>query len=225
VRNDGALAVVNGRDRDGEGVVATHLFPGRGVLRGVEAYDGNHLPHWTKVRCVYHVCFRLADSVPAEKLREWEEEREAFAEMQKRGVALNDDDVQRLRYLYSENVEKYLDSGHGACLLRSDGALAVVTETLDHDDGVKYRIHAYGVMPNHVHVIVEPFDGVSLRTVVQEWKSVIGHRINRLLGRSGALWQADYYNHIIRTAREYGFQMDYVFRNNAVASWRLGCGA
>ena len=127
--------------------------------------------------------------------------------------------------LYSENVEKYLDSGHGACLLRSDGALAVVTETLNHDDGVKYRIHAYGVMPNHVHVIVEPFDGVSLRTVVQEWKSVIGHHINRLLGRSGALWQADYYNHIIRTAREYGFQMDYVFRNNVVASWRLGCCA
>ena len=27
-----------------DGAVATHGFPGRGVLYGVETYDGNHLP-------------------------------------------------------------------------------------------------------------------------------------------------------------------------------------
>ena len=246
VRSDGASPSKNVRKydgwgavatqgNDGEGAVATQVFPGRGVLQGVETYDGNHLPHWTMGHVLYHVCFRLADSVPVEKLREWQNERKAFAELRSDGASpskekaeLRSDgaspsgsDTQRLKYLYSEKIEKYLDSGYGECLLRSDGALAVVRATIKHDDGKKYHIHAYGIMPNHVHVIVELKEGFLLRDVMQEWKSVSGHRINRMLSRTGALWQPDYYNHIIRTPDEYGFQMNYVFKNNLVESWRL----
>ena len=143
------------------------------------------------------------------------------AESRSDGASPSGSDTQRLKYLYSEKIEKYLDSGYGECLLRSDGALAVVRATIKHDDGKKYHIHAYGIMPNHVHVIVELKEGFLLRDVMQEWKSVSGHRINRMLSRTGALWQPDYYNHIIRTPDEYGFQMNYVFKNNLVESWRL----
>ena len=201
-----------------QGALATHAFPGRGVLHGVEAYDGNHLPHWTMGHVLYHVCFRLADSVPAAKLREWQDERKALAKM---CASPSEADLQRFRYLHSEKMEKYLDSGHGECLLRSDGVLAVVVATIKHDDGKKYHVHAFGIMPNHAHVIVGIKEGFLLRDVMQEWKSVSGHRINRMLGRTGALWQPDYYNHIIRTPEEYEYQMNYVFKNNLVGSWRM----
>lgn len=223
-RGDGALAV-DPAFRDDEGVVATQCavatpFPGE-RLRGLRIGKGNQLPHWTVDHAVYHVCFRLADSVPAEKLAEWEAERKCFSERQKAGIALSDDDIARMRYVYSENVERYLDSGHGSCLLRSDGALAVVLDTLRHDDGAAYRLHAYGIMPNHVHVGVEPFKDASLSEIVRTWKSVSAHRINRKLGRKGELWQSDYYNHVIRTAREYAFQMKYIAGNDVLRSWRM----
>ena len=228
-RNDGALAVVPNDGSvlsvgDGGGAVVTQggiPLPGE-RLTGVEVGVGNHLPHWTIGRAIYHVCFRLFDSVPASKLAEWESERANLKLQQQAGGVLSSEEIARLKYLYSEKVEKYLDSGWGSCLLRNDGALAVVKETLLHDNGSVYHLHAYGIMPNHVHVAVEINDRQGLAQIVQAWKSVSAHRINRLLGRRGELWQADYYNHIIRTAREYAFQMEYVYRNDLLCSWRWG---
>ena len=105
---------------------------------------------------------------------------------------------------------------------RNDGALAVVRATLQHGDGADYLLHAYGIMPNHVHVGFALRPGESLSQVVQAWKSVSSHRINRLLGRKGPVWQVDYYNHVIRTAEEYRAQMDYIVRNDGVEGWRRG---
>ena len=96
-----------------------------------------------------------------------------------------------------------------------------MSEVLHHGDGREYRLHAFGIMPNHVHVIAEALPGHPFQRAVQAWKSVGAHRINRLLGRTGALWQVDRYDHVIRTAREYAFQMDYVAGNNGVCSWRV----
>ena len=44
------------------------------------------------------------------------------------------DELQRLKYLYSEKVEKYLDSGYGECVLRRDGVRDILVATLRHDD-------------------------------------------------------------------------------------------
>lgn len=56
--------------------------------------------------------------------------------------------------------------------------------------------------------------------VMQTLKSVSSHRINKQLGRRGAVWQADYYSHIIRTAEEYSHQIWYVgVKNAGVYGW------
>lgn len=196
-------------------------FPGRGLVVN-STYRGNHMPHWNVGGAVYHVSFRLADSVPQEKLREWQEARLSFRNRQLLGKALTPDEISELRRLYSANIEKYLDSGHGSCILRSDGALAVVRATLRHGDGADYLLHAYGIMPNHVHVGLALRPGGTLSRIVQAWKSVSSHRINRLVGRTGPVWQVDYYNHVIRTAEEYLAQMDYIARNDGVEGWRRG---
>jgi len=126
-----------------------HLWP------DIDAYQGEILPRWSMDHAVYHICFRLADSVPQSKLREWEMAREEFRLRQRNGEVLSDDELRELKNLYSENVEKYLDSGYGECLLRKSGVADVIVETLLHDNGKAYHLHACGIMPNHVHVIVE----------------------------------------------------------------------
>ena len=200
----------------------SYFFPGKYGLHDVDVGKGTFLPHWTTERVLYHVSFRLMDSVPASRLRAWEEERSLLAQMQKGGVVLRDTERQRLKYLFSEKVEQYLDAGHGECLLARPGVAEIVVATLKRGESLHAcRLHAYGIMPNHVHVILELAEGGDLEALMQCWKSSSSHRINKVLGRHGGLWQKDYYNHIIRTAREYAFQMDYVYRNDVVCAWRL----
>ena len=68
---------------------------------------------------------------------------------------LSEDELREMKNLYSENIERYLDSGYGECLLRNSEVADVVIETMLHDNGTAYILHAFGIMPNHVHVIVE----------------------------------------------------------------------
>ena len=105
-------------------------------------------------------------------------------------------------------------------MLRDKRIADVVTSTLKHSDGCQYRLLAYGLMPNHVHVMMQLGGSVELTRVVQAWKSVSSHRINGLLRRTGTLWQPDYYNRIIRSEEEFRNQLNYVYGNNAVTSWR-----
>ena len=133
------------------------FFPGkdRRYWSDIDVYQGEALPRWSMERAIYHICFRLADSVPQAKLREWEAAREEFRLKRRNGEVLSEDELRELKNLYSENIERYLDSGYGECLLRESGVADLVVQTLLHDNGKAYVIHAVGIMPNHVHVIAE----------------------------------------------------------------------
>ena len=195
-------------------------FPGRRLF-GVQVCEGNSLPHWELKQAVYHVCFRLHDSVPRHVLQKWEEEKQELAKkLSTNAGIMTDDEISALKHLGSERIEKYLDAGCGTCVLRDKRIADVVTSTLKHSDGCQYRLLAYGLMPNHVHVMMQLGGSVELTTVVQAWKSVSSHRINGLLRRTGTLWQPDYYNRIIRSEEEFRNQLNYVYGNNAVTSWR-----
>ncbi len=61
----------------------------------------------------------------------------------------------------------------------------VVCDALKHFDGERYYLHAWCVMPNHVHVAFEPIDPYELGAIVGSWKSFTAKVINRNLGRDG----------------------------------------
>jgi REP element-mobilizing transposase RayT len=175
---------------------------------------GSLLPHWSAEKAVYHVCFRLADSVPASQRSQWQEEREALTErLRAAHAALTEADVNEIRRLFSERVNQFLDHGHGACLLRDPECAKRVSEALAFFDGTRYHLHAWCVMPNHVHVIVEPESGWALGKIVHGWTCFTAKELNRFLGRSGAFWQHEPYDHIIRSAKEYVYQVSYVWEN------------
>jgi hypothetical protein len=93
-------------------------------------------------------------------------------------------------------------------------------DTIFHDEGLGYVVHAVGIMPNHVHVIVQPLEGFRLREIVEQWKRISAHAINKALERSGQVWMGDFYNRIIRDADEYANQVEYVFGNDMVWAWK-----
>ena len=196
----------NNPDRDG---LATGLDPASLAIT-----SGENLPHWTSDNVIYHVVFRLADSVPRSKREAWIRERESIAETALRADRkLTAEEEERIRFLYSERIEQFLDSGHGECLLRQPVIADLVAGALRYFEGQRYILHSWCVMPNHVHVIVQPLPGYDLSKIIHSWKSFTAHEINHRLGRTGDVWQHDAYNHIIRSAKEYSFQIAYVWEN------------
>jgi REP element-mobilizing transposase RayT len=57
-------------------------------------------------------------------------------------------------------------------------------------------------MDDHVHVIVRPHAEYKLETIIQSWKSFTSNRLRKESGRSGWVWQSEYYDRIMRTEQE-----------------------
>jgi len=140
------------------------------------------LPHFDAPDVTQFVTFQLHDSFPVTQRAEFE-------------AILNepDDSVKR------KQLEAWLDRGHGECWLRRPGVAKILEKILLAADGRDYRMPAWVVMPNHVHLLVDVWD-VPLVKLINGWKGKSAREANQLLGRRGAFWQEDYYDTLIRDA-------------------------
>jgi putative DNA methylase len=78
-----------------------------------------------------------------------------------------------------------------------------------------YALHAWVVMPTHVHVVMTPHKAYS---EIMRWlKWTTARRCNRLLGKTGAFWQDESFDHWIRNGREMEGLVAYVEGNPAAA--------
>ncbi len=74
-------------------------------------------------------------------------------------------------------------------------------------------LHAWCVMPTHVHALVMTLDDHQLGQIVREWKTISAKRINSLTGRRGALWAPDYFDRYMRDESHYESTKQYIERN------------
>jgi REP element-mobilizing transposase RayT len=56
----------------------------------------------------------------------------------------------------SKRTEKLLDNSAGECHLTKPEIAATIAESLKHFEGVRYHLQAWCIMPNHIHVVVQP---------------------------------------------------------------------
>ena len=180
---------------------------------GVEAssahkgwYSRGYLPHRDEAGLTQSITFRLADSFPSQRLNEWREWVDP-----KTGAILTSDAERRTR------IESYLDAGHGECWLRNPRVAELVEDALLRFDGERYRLIAWAIMPNHVHVIAELLEGNALSAVVHSWKSWTAQRANEVLGRSGAFWFREYWDRFIRDGSHREATIRYVENNPVTA--------
>jgi len=172
--------------------------------------SGN-LPHWRQEGVTYFVTFRLADSMPQEKLREWEEERGAWL---KEHPEPHDEETRKEYYrLFPERFQNWLDAGYGECLLARPEIKEMVENALSHFEGKRYHLDEYVIMPNHVHVIVTPSEENNLSEILHSWKSYTAHEINKRLEHRGAVWQKESFDHIIRSPQQVERVRQYIREN------------
>jgi REP element-mobilizing transposase RayT len=188
------------------------------------------LPHWEKESATYLITFRLAESLPKSVLDQIESEREAIVETANQlHRPLSPDERSKIQRLSSPIIEKYLDSGAGNCDLKSPAIAEEVASTLRHFDDQCYRLFAWCVMPNHVHVVIRILPGHTLAEVVHSWKSFTAKRANETLGRQGFFWQREYYDHLVRNEGELERSIHYAAENPEKANlkdwrWVWVCG-
>ena len=162
----------------------------------------NRLPHWEKENAIYAITLRLDDSVPAEVRLQWAAEREDLKLKEESGT-ISKAEAERLELSALRKSRTWLDAGHGSCVSERSccggdhGRCAAPFRWETLSPG------CWCVMPNHVHVVLKPMPGHELSDILHSWKSFTAHEINKKFETEGALWQADFYNRIIRDAAEY----------------------
>jgi len=110
-------------------------------------------------------------------------------------------------------IERYLDQGYGSCALRDARVAAMVQKSLLHFDGERYRLSAWVVMPNHVHVLLTPDSEWSLSTIMKNLKSFTSHEANKMLRQTGQFWMEDYFDRYVRDAKHFDNAIVYIENN------------
>jgi REP element-mobilizing transposase RayT len=148
-------------------------------------YSRGYVPHIDAGEVPQFITWRLADALPVSVLAAWERE------------LLGADNLVRRTEL-AQRIEAYCDQGHGSCVLKDPRAARAVQETLFENHDLRCRLHSWVVMPNHVHVLLTPI-GIKLELLVKALKGASSHRVNRLIGGRGRLWQPGFFDRLIRT--------------------------
>jgi putative transposase len=186
-------------------------------MQNYRSYYQRHLPHYQPPDAKLFITFRLAGSIPQAVIEQLEQEAERIVETISsdgdRSSAIN---VQEKRMF--GRWDKYLDlANHRPTWVARPEIAKIVADAIQYRDGLEYDLHAYCIMPNHVHMIFQPLciEGKPkpLARIMQSLKRYTAREANKILKRHGSFWQAESYDHVIRDADEYERILHYVCQN------------
>jgi len=188
-------------------------------LGRVEVHKRKRLPHWNAQHGVYNVRFSLFDALPLAvraKIRHDADAQLAHIRAMRGDVTIAE--RQAIEAWMHAKTGRALDQSHGLCFMRDARIAQIVVDAIEYFDEERYRLFAWCVMPNHVHVVMDSV--LQLDNVIHSWKSYTSKEANKLLRRVGHFWQDDYYDHCIRDAAELRRTVEYVLNNPEKAGLR-----
>ena len=170
-----------------------------------------NLPHWQQGEAWVFVTWRLGDSLPKAKLDQWKEEREIWH--QQHPEPWDDNTESEYHERFSQQIDQWLDQGSGSCVLKDSTNAKIVADALRHFDGERYDLASFVVMPNHVHVLFRPLGDHALPDILKSWKGFTAREINKRMGKTGALWQEEYWDRLIRNEPHFFKVVEYIREN------------
>src|SRR5262245_11043522 len=88
----------------------------------------HRLPHWQQGSVYYFVSWRLADSLPKEKLARWTEEKTTW--LQKNPPPWSSETEAEYHERFLRRIDDWLDAGEGSCLLKNPASRRRVANAL-----------------------------------------------------------------------------------------------
>jgi REP element-mobilizing transposase RayT len=95
----------------------------------------------------------------------------------------------------------------------SPAARDVVLDTCRSFHEVLCWIDCLVVMPDHVHMIVWPYEEITPSLLLGRIKGRSSYDVNRVCSRKGRLWQRDSFDRIVRSDEKLDEIRDYIFNN------------
>ena len=186
-------------------------------------YYRHNLPHIQPPGATFFITFNLTGSIPKHILQQYiTEKRKLEAIGQKQ-------DIPEKKREWFRKFEETLDqANNGPVWLKNEQIAQLVTESLHYLNGKMYSLISYCIMANPVHVVLTPLEIQpsatddkqthtmryhSLASIMHSLKSYTAQKANQILGRSGAFWQHESYNHCIRNPDELHRIIRYVLNN------------
>jgi putative transposase len=219
-----------------------------------------NLPHFQPIGGTFFITFRLAGSLPRAVLRRWASENVISQRQRKRLHAAStsgtegDDgsetvlspeqpvssrslEMNRRRFIELETLLHRVAAG--PTWLVDDRVAKIVADAIIYRNDTVYRLDAYCVMPNHVHMVFSPLPDPnrisdlrisaeeaerSLSSIMHSLKTYTAHEANKVLAREGQFWERENHDHMVRDESEWLRTLAYVVNNPVKAGlardWR-----
>ena len=108
-----------------------------------------------------------------------------------------------------------------------EDARSLIFEHCLFENGRKVHLHAFVVMPDHVHMLFTPLfdeqgEPFALAKIMNSIKGASSHSVNKLLGCKGGLWEAESFDRIIRSDADFEYRMLYIVQNPIAAGLAKG---
>jgi REP element-mobilizing transposase RayT len=184
-----------------------------------------HLPHLYKEGGSYFVTFRLWDAVVPKGERDpsfcGAGVPPAFSITQKDETAGGTPAPQGKQVRPKSREEIAAESEPplrlGSCVLEHPDVAALVQKALLHFHTQRYDLHAWCVMPNHVHVVYTARGEHTPADIHHSWKSYTAHKANKILKRSDEFWESEGFDHLIRSVEDLEWFIEYIENNPVTA--------
>jgi REP element-mobilizing transposase RayT len=104
-----------------------------------------------------------------------------------------------------------------AALVLPPAARSIAMKHCLFENGRKIDLHAFVIMPDHVHLLFTPLENESgepfaLAEIMKGIKGVSARNINKSMRRKGQLWQDESFDRIMR-ANEFQNKLEYIIAN------------
>ncbi len=180
-----------------------------------------NLPHIQPEGATLFITFRLANSLPKEVIEKLQAEKE---ETEKRINQIADESEREKqldlaqRHFFGKWDEALDSLACSEKYLSNSQVADLVADSLLYRNGKVYDLEAFSIMSNHGHLVCSPLEEAegkyhSLSKIMHSFKLHTALEANKILGRDGAFWQHENYDHYVRDEGELERIIKYVIYN------------
>ena len=109
-----------------------------------------------------------------------------------------------------QEADNYLDQSNNGAYLNYR-ILNFLYEFFRKKDNELYKLMAFCIMPNHVHLLIKPL--LELPVMMKNIKGSSAFQINKLLRKKGIFWANEYFDKLIRDEKHYNVVYNYIKNN------------
>ena len=176
-------------------ILGFEVAPGQARIPVLLMFYRRHLPHWQKADSALFITWRLHGSLPRPVLAN----------------CLGETNPGKKFFMLDRELDK---ASFGPTWLKDERLAKIVADSFSYgaDQLGRYRLSAFVVMSNHVHLLLWP--KALLPRITKSIKGYTARECNKLLGRTRKpFWQDESFDHAVRSEDEYYRIKKYIERN------------